>query len=210
MMSSTTSSSHSRPGSRNNPGGEESSSTTRFASAVADGHGDGGAGTTTSVVSAASAVPVERLVSHLLAARQALSDTMGPVLQANALTTEARAAQEEAVVLGAQTAFLRRGIAEEVLMLQRLRRSMGHAYEAGRREFRHVLRTLDAADARLERTIGMLRSAIVEPAFRPEGEGPRSLLDFVEEKSIDRLRDALKESITDLQVRYMRRLGRIS
>jgi autophagy-related protein 17 len=43
----------------------------------------------------------------------------------------------------------------------------------------------------------VLRSTMVEAAFRPEKEAPRSLLDFVDEKGVEIMRDALKESIRE-------------
>jgi autophagy-related protein 17 len=46
----------------------------------------------------------------------------------------------------------------------------------------------------------ILRSTIVEHAFRPEGEEPRSLLDFVDEQGVETMRDALKESIREARV----------
>lgn len=43
----------------------------------------------------------------------------------------------------------------------------------------------------------ILRSTMVEAAFRPETEEPRSLLDFVDEQGVETMRDALKESIRE-------------
>lgn len=64
----------------------------------------------------------------------------------------------------------------------------------------NVIRTLDAANARLESTMDILRSTMVESAFRPEKEEPRSLLDFVDEQGVETMRDALKESIRESKV----------
>lgn len=144
-------------------------------------------------------VPVEVLVEHLLAAKRSLS-SITLVLRANEIETSARRLHEEAVILSAQTAFLRRGVAEQVRVLRALRRGMGRAYDAGRREFKQLIKTLDAANARLEQTMDMLRHTIVDPVFRPPGEDPKCLLDFVDETTVDRMRDALKESIGELQV----------
>jgi len=47
----------------------------------------------------------------------------------------------------------------------------------------------------------VLRSTMVDAAFRPKDEGPRSLLDFVDEQGVETMRDALKESIRDAKVR---------
>jgi autophagy-related protein 17 len=150
--------------------------------------------------SAVGDVPVEVLVEHLLAAKRSLS-SMALVLRANDLTTQARQLHEEAAVLASQTKFLRRGIGEQVRVLARLRKGMGRAYDGGRREFRQLLRALDASDARLEGTMRVLRETTVESVFRPDGEEPKTLMDFVDEKSVDGMRNALKESIAELQVR---------
>lgn len=58
-----------------------------------------------------------------------------------------------------------------------------------------MIKTLDAANARLESTMDILRTTMVEAAFRPKEESPRSLLDFVDEHDVEMMRDNLKESI---------------
>ncbi|KAK3331679.1 autophagy-related protein 17 [Cercophora scortea] len=143
-------------------------------------------------------VPVETLVKHLLVAKQSLS-SMALVLRANDLATHARQMHEESVILTAQTGFLRHGVNEQVRILRQVRRGMSRAYDGGRREFKHLIRTLDGANARLEQTIGMLRSTVVESVFRPPGEEQKSLLDFVDENSVETLRNALKDSLEELQ-----------
>jgi len=44
---------------------------------------------------------------------------------------------------------------------------------------------------------------MVEATFRPEKEEPRSLLDFVDEQGVQTMRDTLKESIRESQVRAL-------
>jgi autophagy-related protein 17 len=48
-----------------------------------------------------------------------------------------------------------------------------------------------------------LRSTLVEAAFRPKTEEPRSLLDFVDEQGVEAMRDTLKESIRESKVGQM-------
>lgn len=144
-------------------------------------------------------LPVETLVEHLLAAKRSLS-SMTLVLRANELSTHARQLHEEAVILGAQSAFLKKGIRDQARLLMRVRRNLIRTYDAGKKEFKKIPRTLDDANGRLESTIDMLRNTTVDPAFRPEGEKPKNLLDFVDETEVDRLRNALKASIGELQV----------
>ena len=69
-----------------------------------------------------------------------------------------------------------------------------------------MLKTMDAADAQLQNMMAILRNTLVDPVFRPEGEAPKTLMDFLDEKSVHDIRDALKKSIGELQVRR-RRLG---
>lgn len=65
----------------------------------------------------------------------------------------------------------------------------------------NVIKTLDAANTRLESTMDVLRSTMVEAAFRPSDEEARSLLDFVDEQDVETMRDALKDSIRETKVR---------
>ncbi|KAK4185298.1 autophagy-related protein 17 [Podospora australis] len=143
-------------------------------------------------------VPVEVLVKHLLGAKQSLS-SMALVLRANDLATHARQMHEESVILSAQTGFLRHGIHQQMLVLSQVRRGLNRSYDRGKREFKQLLCTLDDADARLQQTIDVLRNTVVESAFRPPGEESKCLMDFVDEKGVDTLRNALKENIAELQ-----------
>jgi autophagy-related protein 17 len=144
-------------------------------------------------------VPVEVLVRHLLAAKQSLS-SMALVLRAHDLATNARQMHEESVILSAQTGALRQLIEYQVRLLRRVRRVMGRAYDFGRRDFKQLIRALDAANGKLEKTMQMLRDTHVERIFRPPGEEDKSLMDFVDENSVEAMRDALKASIAELQV----------
>jgi autophagy-related protein 17 len=145
-------------------------------------------------------VPVEVLVEHLLAAKRSLS-SIALVLRGHELATHARQLHEEAVIFSAQTVFLKRGISEQIRLLWKVRRGMKAAYDGKTREFRHLIKTLDGANGRLEGTMKMLRETPVEAAFRPAGEERKSLMDFVDIAIVDNLREALKESIAELQVR---------
>ncbi|KXJ97626.1 kinase activator [Microdochium bolleyi] len=147
---------------------------------------------------AADSIPVETLVQYLLDAKRSLS-SIGLVLRANELVHNARVAHEESVILAAQSSFLRRGISDQVRILLRIRKSMIRTYDSGKREFKLVIKSLDASNSRLEETMSVLRKRIVDKAFRPPGEEPRDLLDFVDEAQVDAMRDALKENIAALQ-----------
>lgn len=150
----------------------------------------------------ADAIPVETLVHHLLEAKRSLS-SMSLVLRANELVTAARQAHEEAVILGAQAEFLRRGITLQVRLLLKVRKSLTRTYENGKREFKQIIKHLDATNGRLEEMMNVLRTRTVESAFRPQGEEKKCLLDFLDVDQVDTMRNALKENIGALQVGYL-------
>ncbi|KAI0540846.1 autophagy-related protein 17 [Xylaria digitata] len=143
-------------------------------------------------------VPVGALVQHLLDAKRSLS-SISLVLRANELVHSARQAHEESVILSAQTQFLRRGISEQMRLLLRIRKGLMRTYDDGKREFKQIIKALDVTNSRLEDTMSVLRGRGVNSAFRPPGEEKRSLLDFVDEAQVDRMREALKENIQALQ-----------
>ncbi|KAI8960314.1 autophagy-related protein 17 [Daldinia sp. FL1419] len=145
-----------------------------------------------------SSISVETLVKYLLDAKRSLN-SMSLVLRANELVHWAKAAHEESVVLVAQSGFIRQGINEQIRLLQHLRRSMDRTYNNGKREFKHVIKTLDDAHGRLEDTMIVLRDRVVDSTFRPPGEGKKNLLDFIDESQVEAIRDALKETIQCLQ-----------
>lgn len=151
------------------------------------------------IPSSTDSVSVETLVQHLLDAKRSLS-SYETVLRANELVNLARRAYEESIILTAQSGFLRRGISEQVRLLQRLRRNLIRTYDNGKREFGRIIKTLDAADARLQDTMNALRARVVDSSFRPNGEGKKNLMDFVDESQVNTIRDALKENIQALQV----------
>ncbi|EXF84411.1 kinase activator [Colletotrichum fioriniae PJ7] len=152
----------------------------------------------TSASAAADHVPVETLVEHLLAAKRSLS-SMTAVLRANEIATDARQAHEEAVVLYAETQFLRRAISEQLALLMKVRRGLKRTYDAGKRDFKHLVKTMDATNEKLQETMAMLKNTTVEAVFRPSGEERRNLMDFVDEKSVHVMVEALKQSLGELQ-----------
>lgn len=146
-------------------------------------------------------VPIETLVEHLLSAKRSLS-AMTSVLRANELCTLALQLYEEAVVLGSETEFLRRGMASQLGVLARVRNGLNRTCEAGKREFKQLIRAMDGADGKMRGTVDGLKGRVVEGGFRVgEGdEGERNLMDFVDEKSVQGLVEALKGSVKELQV----------
>lgn len=147
----------------------------------------------------ADSVPVETLVEHLLAAKRSLS-SMTLVLHANSLSNHAHQLHEESVILGAQTAFLRRGIADQHSLLKHVCDGMIKAHDVSKREFRILLSTMDAAGHKLDKTAAMLKNTTVDSAFRPKGEEPKNLMDFVDEEQDQALRNAMFACLSEMQV----------
>ncbi|OAA53674.1 Autophagy-related protein 17 [Cordyceps fumosorosea ARSEF 2679] len=143
-------------------------------------------------------IPLETLVTHLLAAKRSLS-SMNHVLRANEVATSARNAQEEAALLNAQAGFLRGATLDQAAILVKVRRSLQATYDWGKRDFRVLVKSMDSVDDELGRTIEFLRSTQVNSVLRPEDEQRKNLLDFVDEESVNTMRDAMKKSIEELQ-----------
>ncbi|KAB8230956.1 autophagy protein 17 [Aspergillus alliaceus] len=137
---------------------------------------------------------LETLISHLVAAKRSLS-SINHVWHANEIVTAARSALEESVVISARTGFLRRGLNNQLRLLYSVRTEVQEVSLRGRSEFATVLKGLDAADARLRKTLDLLRDTVVHSSFRPEGEGSKSLHDFVDERGVEELHTTLKRSI---------------
>lgn len=137
---------------------------------------------------------LETLISHLVAAKRSLS-SINHVWRANEIVTTARSALEESVVVSARTGFIRRGLNNQLRLLYGVRAEVEEISHRGRAEFASVLKELDAADARLRTTLDMLRETMVHAAFRPEGEEPKTLHDFVDERGVEELQTSLKAAI---------------
>ncbi|KAA8644024.1 hypothetical protein EYZ11_005128 [Aspergillus tanneri] len=137
---------------------------------------------------------LETLISHLVAAKRSLS-SISHVWRANEIVTAARSTLEESVVVSARTGFLRRGLNNQLRLLYNVRTEVEEISLRGRSEFAGVLKSLDAADGRLRKTLDLLRETIVHGSFRPEGEETKSLHDFVDERGVEELHTSLKSSI---------------
>ncbi|RAL13837.1 autophagy-related protein 17 [Aspergillus homomorphus CBS 101889] len=137
---------------------------------------------------------LDTLISHLVAAKRSLS-SINHAWRANEIVTAARSALEESVIVSARTSFLRRGLNNQLRLLRSVRSEVEEISLRGRSEFAGVLKDLDAADARLRKTLGLLQETIVHSSFRPSGEDQKSLHDFVDERGVDELHAALRASI---------------
>ncbi|KAL7920963.1 autophagy-related protein 17 [Trichoderma austrokoningii] len=144
------------------------------------------------------AISVDTLVNHLLVSKRSLS-SMTLVLRADEIVRAARQSHEDTVMLAAQTGFLRNAIADQVVILARVGKSLQATCEWGKKDFVQLVRRMDQVDGELEGTMNMLRTTAVETALRPKGEARKSLLDFVDEGSVHGMRDAMKQCIKELQ-----------
>lgn len=124
------------------------------------------------------------------------------VLRANEIANDARQSHDDVSILAAQAGFLRTSILDQTAILVRTRRSLQSTYEWGKKDFRKLVKSMDLVDGQLDHTMEMLRETGVESVFRPQGEERRSLLDFIDEGGVDGVREAMKQSIQELQVSY--------
>ncbi|CAL5868066.1 uncharacterized protein PFLUO_LOCUS2289 [Penicillium psychrofluorescens] len=137
---------------------------------------------------------LDTLISHLLAAKRSLS-SINHVWRANEIVTSSRSTLEESVVLSARTGFLRRGLNHQLRLLYSVRSEVEEISYRGREDFSASLKSLDTADTRLKKTLDLLRETMVDSSFRPQDEDPKSLHDFVDERGVEELHTAMKESI---------------
>ncbi|KAM0452849.1 hypothetical protein ACHAO4_005268 [Trichoderma viride] len=128
------------------------------------------------------AISVDTLVNHLLVSKRSLS-SMTLVLRADEIVRAARQSHEDTVMLAAQTGFLRNAIADQVVILGRVGKSLQATCEWGKKDFVQLVKKMDQVDGELEGTMNMLRTTAVGTALRPKGEARKSLLDFVDEGS---------------------------
>ncbi|PKS10349.1 hypothetical protein jhhlp_002100 [Lomentospora prolificans] len=147
-----------------------------------------------------SDIPIETLVEHLLAAKRSLS-TMTAVVRANEICTAALQAYEESVILTAETEYLRRGMENQLSLLARVKRGLNRTYDVGKKDFKDLIKQMDAVEANMAITTTLLQERVVQKEFR-EGENDdreRTLLDFVEENRVAAVVEALKGSVEELQ-----------
>jgi autophagy-related protein 17 len=144
--------------------------------------------------SALTQVPLDTLVSHLLASKRSLS-SVTHVYRANELVTSTRKSLETTIITSARTEFLRSGIDSQVRILDRVRKNTEGVANESAAEFAAVIQTLDVADERLRKTLDLLRGTMVEATLRPPEEEKKSLMDFVDETGMAGLMENIEGSI---------------
>ena len=137
------------------------------------------------------------------------------MLRADEITRLARVSHEEAVILAAESEYLRRGISGQLNVLSRVRRGLNRTYDAGKREFKTLTKMMDSAGGKLTQTMDKLKGTIVERELHhdsgddkemeqhsEEMQGDRTLMDFIDENGVNSMVEDLKRSLKQLQVRY--------
>lgn len=137
---------------------------------------------------------LEVLIGHLLAAKRSLS-SINHVWHANEIVTTARSTILECAALKSKTAFVRKSLQDQLKLLGDIRLEVEKSSFSGREDFSETLRNLDAANDRLNQSLGVLRETTVHSAFRPGDEISKTLHDFVDETGVEGLHASLKSSI---------------
>lgn len=81
-----------------------------------------------------SDLPIETLIDHLLNAKKALN-SIDTLWRANDIVSTAQAALEESVIISARTGFLRRGITQQVRLIEKARNGLEQVKRDGDAEF---------------------------------------------------------------------------
>ena len=79
-------------------------------------------------------IPTATLIQHLLAAKKALS-SVTTLWRANEIVSAAQDALGESVILTARTGFLRKGISQQVRLLEKVRGGIQIVYDDGQADF---------------------------------------------------------------------------
>ncbi|MCJ1308366.1 autophagy protein 17 [Agyrium rufum] len=138
---------------------------------------------------------LDTLISHLLAAKRALS-CVEYVYRANDLVTMTRQALESHTIMTARTAFLRNGSISQVNVLAKVQVRKEELVTESNKQFESIVKRLDVADARLRKTLQTLRESTVDAKLRPEQEQGKHLIDFVDESGVDGLLGRIRDSVT--------------
>ncbi|KAI9792160.1 MAG: autophagy protein 17 [Peltula sp. TS41687] len=137
---------------------------------------------------------LEKLLDYLLASKRSLSST-NHVWRANEIVNSAREALTEAVIIQARSDFLKQAIVEQLRVLTAVKNGVEQVARQGRDDFEATLRDLDEADARLQATLDLLKSTLVEAALSPPQEEQRTLHHFVDEEGVEKLKAGIRASI---------------
>lgn len=136
----------------------------------------------------------EALVQHLLAARRSLG-CVEHVSRANSLVTSTRQVLERHTIQRARTGFLHAGSIAQIQVLEQIQRHAQSSFQESIDEFNKIAQSFQQVDARLKTTLDKLCATKVERSMRPPEEEPKSLVDFVDETGVQRVRGEYQESV---------------
>lgn len=111
-----------------------------------------GSPTNASHNSQSSDLPIETLIDHLLNAKKALN-SIDTLWRANDIVSTAQTALEESVIIAARTGFLRRGITQQVRLIEKTRSGLAQVKRDGDAEFTVSLSMSLARYARKSMTV---------------------------------------------------------
>lgn len=148
-------------------------------------------------------ISVETLISYLVAAKRSLS-SIHNVHRATTVLAEARSTVESTAALLARATYLRRSLLSQLQILRGIQFELEAAATATQVEFQASIKELDATGRRLEQSTQLLKQTRIEDGFKlttQDGDQPtkNTLHDFVEEKPVEELKDAMREVIDNVQ-----------
>ena len=179
----------------------------------------------TAPVSPAAPPTLARLINYFLSAKRSLTSTTF-VYRANELVTTSRALVEEISALNARNSYSARGVQDSVDVLANIKDGIARDGDAVSGEFAQVIKRLDVANERLERTLVDLRGTRVDNSLKRDqseeslgggeaaevdtasensdakGEGQKTLYTFIDPSTHGLLQSSLRKDIDDYHSSY--------
>ncbi|KAF2764334.1 APG17-domain-containing protein [Teratosphaeria nubilosa] len=163
---------------------------------------------------------LERLISYFVAAKRSLISGQH-VQRAAEIVNDSRGLVEEIAALNARNTYARRGIDEQLDTLYAIRNGVVEVRDGAQAEFQNTIKTLDEANARLERTLEALRMTSVDAALQrtrdaevspeadlasdqsgetaPNDTSEKTLFDFIDANGHQELLAALHNLVDEFQ-----------
>ena len=154
-------------------------------------------------------IPIDSLITHLVASKRSLS-SIALVQNATNILSEARAALESTTVLAARTTYLRRSLASQAKILKGVQYELESSIHTVGQDYRGVLKQLDRTDKKLQSSLATLKETQIEDGLKPSNTGSDpdaaiadtgkdTLHDFVDDQPVEELKERLKHAIDNVQ-----------
>lgn len=154
-------------------------------------------------------IPIETLISHLVASKRSLSSIV-LVQNATSILSEARTALESTTVLAARTTYLRRSLTSQAKILKGVQYELESSIHTVSQDFRGVLKQLDRTKKKLHTSIETLQATQIEDGFKRSNtgsdldaavadDGKDTLHDFVDDQPVEELKEGLKNAIDNVR-----------